>query len=84
MSLLLFALHRLMPEAFKEACARVKHPVCLRVRPGNHSYYFISSYFEEHVTFHARALRVRAAAQLVERTVPITEAPCPTLHFLCA
>ena len=33
----------------------VGQPVSLRSRPGDHSYYFISSHMKEHVDFHASA-----------------------------
>jgi hypothetical protein len=36
---------------------------------GDHSYFFISSYMEDHVKFHAKALAAAAAAATVDVTV---------------
>ena len=38
----------------------------LRRRPGDHSYYTISSYIGEHIDFHSAALKARAKAQATE------------------
>jgi len=38
----------------------------LRRRSGDHSYYFISSYIGEHITFHAARLRAHAKALRAE------------------
>jgi len=48
---------QLQPEHLREACSRAGHPLELRIRPGyDHSYYFISSFIEEHIAHHANAL----------------------------
>jgi S-formylglutathione hydrolase len=47
----------LMPEAFAEAVAARRQQAVLRMQPGyDHSYFFVSSFMEDHVTFHAEAL----------------------------
>ncbi|HTS23555.1 MAG TPA: S-formylglutathione hydrolase [Casimicrobiaceae bacterium] len=48
---------QLRPELLKEACARRNVPLELRMREGyDHSYFFIASFIEEHLRFHARRL----------------------------
>ena len=40
--------------------AEVGQPLSLRTREGyDHSYFFIASFVDEHITFHAKALRRR-------------------------
>jgi S-formylglutathione hydrolase len=47
----------LMPEALAEAIARHRQPAQLRMQKGyDHSYFFISTFMEDHVAFHAEAL----------------------------
>ena len=47
----------LMPESFAEACAKRRQTSTLRMQPGyDHSYFFVSTFMEEHVAFHAEAL----------------------------
>ena len=47
----------LRPEAMFEAVAKNRQQATLRMQPGyNHSYFFVSSFIEEHVAFHADAL----------------------------
>ncbi|WP_299966406.1 S-formylglutathione hydrolase [uncultured Roseobacter sp.] len=47
----------LRPEALAEAVARRRQPATIRLQPGyDHSYFFVSSFMEEHVAFHADAL----------------------------
>ena len=51
-------IEQLRPEALREACAQVGHPLTLNLRPGyDHSYYFIASFIGEHVAHHAQALK---------------------------
>lgn len=48
---------QLQPERLQAACAAAGHPLMLRLQPGyDHSYYFIASFMDEHVAWHARAL----------------------------
>ena len=48
---------QLRPDLLREACAAAGHPITLRYREGyDHSYYFVSSFIEEHLRFHAAAL----------------------------
>ncbi|MFN6496013.1 MAG: S-formylglutathione hydrolase [Nostoc sp. DedQUE01] len=52
-----FLAKQLMPEVFEQACADVNQPLQLRYQEGyNHSYYFISSFIEDHIRHHAIAL----------------------------
>jgi len=47
----------LRPEALAAAVATRRQQAVLRLQPGyDHSYFFISSFMEDHVTFHAEAL----------------------------
>lgn len=49
---------QLLPENFVEACRSKNVPVTLRMQEGyDHSYYFISSFVEDHVKHHARHLK---------------------------
>ncbi len=47
----------LMPETLASAAAKRRQHCILRMQPGyDHSYFFVSSFMEDHVTFHAEAL----------------------------
>lgn len=47
----------LRPEALAEAAAARRQQITFRMQPGyDHSYFFISTFMEDHVTFHAEAL----------------------------
>lgn len=48
---------QLLPEAFEAACAQVGQPLTLRRHGGyDHGYYFIQSFVDEHLRFHAGQL----------------------------
>lgn len=48
---------QLLPHIFAEACAQVNQPLKLRFHEGyDHSYYFISTFMEDHIRHHAIAL----------------------------
>jgi len=48
----------LRPELLKGPCAKAGIPLTLRIQPGyDHSYYFISTFMAEHLTWHAERLR---------------------------
>lgn len=48
---------QLQPEVFKAACQKVGQPLNLRYQQGyDHSYYFISTFIEDHIRHHAEAL----------------------------
>ncbi|KAG7391694.1 hypothetical protein PHYPSEUDO_003768 [Phytophthora pseudosyringae] len=48
---------QLLPEAFEAACNSVGQKVTVRMQDGyDHSYFFIASFVEDHVNFHADAL----------------------------
>lgn len=47
----------LKPELFQNVCDEYNYPINLRYQEGyDHSYYFISSFIEEHLNFHANYL----------------------------
>ncbi|MBK1637258.1 S-formylglutathione hydrolase [Rhodovulum adriaticum] len=47
----------LMPEALAAAIIETRHQGTVRMQPGyDHSYFFISTFMEDHVAFHAEAL----------------------------
>lgn len=47
----------LKPELLQAACAENNHPLNLRMQAGyDHSYYFISSFIEDHINYHANIL----------------------------
>ena len=51
-------LDRLMPEALSEAMAARRQQAVMRMQKGyDHSYFFVASFMEAHVAFHAEALR---------------------------
>ena len=55
-----FLEEQLLPEALEEACAEAGQPLTLNRREGyDHSYYAISTFMEDHIRHHARALTVR-------------------------
>ncbi|MGB3266022.1 MAG: S-formylglutathione hydrolase [Microcoleus sp.] len=48
---------QLLPEVFAAACAKAGQALTLRMQEGyDHSYYFVASFMEEHMQFHAAAL----------------------------
>ena len=48
---------QLKPELFDQACAEAGQPLLLRRHPGyDHSYWFISTFMEDHLRHHAEAL----------------------------
>lgn len=50
-------IQQLRPEALEQAAAAVGHPLRLRRQPGyDHSYYFIATFIEDHLRYHAEAL----------------------------
>ncbi|MGH8242095.1 MAG: S-formylglutathione hydrolase [Steroidobacteraceae bacterium] len=52
-----FLEQQLMPERLEQACKDAGHPLTLRRHPGyDHGYYFISTFVENHLRHHARAL----------------------------
>lgn len=49
-----FLAEQLYPEAFEAACAQADQPLLLRRHAGyDHGYYFISTFVEDHLRFHA-------------------------------
>jgi S-formylglutathione hydrolase len=52
-----FLAEQLRPELFKDASARVGQKLTLRMQPGyDHSYFFISTFMEDHLRWHAAQL----------------------------
>ncbi len=52
-----FLMEQLQPELFTAACQAAGQPVQLRMQQGyDHSYYFITSFIEDHLRHHARNL----------------------------
>jgi len=52
-----FLEQQLHPHLFEEACRKVGYALTLRRQPGyDHGYYFISTFMEDHLRHHARAL----------------------------
>lgn len=52
-----FLAEQLHPEAFEAACAQAQQPLVLRRHEGyDHGYYFISTFMEDHLAFHAERL----------------------------
>jgi S-formylglutathione hydrolase len=55
-----FLLEQLMPEQLEAACAAAGQPLTLRRHAGyDHGYFFIQSFIEEHLRWHARQLAAR-------------------------
>ncbi len=49
-----FLAEQLYPEAFEQACAKAQQPLRLRRHRGyDHGYFFISTFIEDHIRFHA-------------------------------
>ncbi|WP_456085359.1 alpha/beta hydrolase-fold protein [Legionella drancourtii] len=52
-----FLQEQLKPELFQDACLRANVALSLRLQPAyDHSYYFIASFIEDHLRFHASVL----------------------------
>jgi len=52
-----FLRSQLLPEQFQAACQKMGHPIDLRLLEGyDHSYFFISSFVEDHIKHHAKYL----------------------------
>jgi S-formylglutathione hydrolase len=51
-----FLQQQLLPDLFEDACRHADQPLTLRRHEGyDHSYYFISTFIEDHLAFHHRA-----------------------------
>ena len=52
-----FLAEQLKPELFEQACREAGQSLAIRRRPGyDHSYYFISTFMDDHIMHHAKAL----------------------------
>ena len=50
---------QLLPDVFEQACTAVNQPLILRYQEGyDHSYYFISTFIEDHIRHHAAELQI--------------------------
>ena len=57
-----FLENQLKPQLLKNACAKAGVPLTLRMHEGyDHSYFFISSFIEDHLRWHAQRLKVTTA-----------------------
>ena len=53
-----FLKSELRPELLRDACAAAGQPLTLRMQPGyDHSYYFISTFMADHLSWHAQRLK---------------------------
>jgi S-formylglutathione hydrolase FrmB len=78
-----FLAEQLKPEALEAAAASVGQKLSVRRHPGmDHSYFFISSFMEDHVKFHAKALAAKAAADAAN--VEVTPVDAATLAAFAA
>ena len=56
-----FLAEQLHPHVFEAACRSASQPLTLRMQPGyDHSYYFISTFIEDHLRFHHDRVSARA------------------------
>ena len=56
-----FLAEQLHPQLFEDACKKARQPLNLRMHSGyDHSYYFISTFVEDHILFHHSQLNVQA------------------------
>jgi S-formylglutathione hydrolase len=54
-----FLLEQLRPERLEQAAAQAGQPLTLRRHAGfDHGYFFVQSFVEDHLRFHARALGI--------------------------
>ncbi|KAF9595222.1 hypothetical protein IFM89_038046 [Coptis chinensis] len=54
-----FLKNQLLPHKFEEACRSAGVPLLLCVQPGyDHSYYFITTFIDDHIRHHAQALEL--------------------------
>lgn len=52
-----FLAEQLYPESFEQACKAANQPLTLRRHAGyDHGYYFIATFMEDHIAFHAKQL----------------------------
>ena len=52
-----FLAEQLHPHLFEAACAKVNQPLTLRRQAGyDHGYYYIQTFIEDHLRFHAQRL----------------------------
>ncbi|KAL9672328.1 hypothetical protein QQ045_028578 [Rhodiola kirilowii] len=55
----IFLHEQLLAYKFEEACRNVDVPLLMRMQPGyDHSYYFVATFIDDHISHHAQALRM--------------------------
>ncbi|MDC9595032.1 S-formylglutathione hydrolase [Xenorhabdus sp. IM139775] len=53
-----FLTEQLRPQLLQDICAEIGYPVTINLRPEyDHSYYFIASFIESHISYHAKAMQ---------------------------
>lgn len=56
---------QLKPQLLEAACARAEIPLTLHMRPGyDHSYFFIATFMEDHLRWHAERLRTAKPSRI--------------------
>jgi len=73
--------NQLRPEALEAAAATVGQKISLRRHEGfDHSYFFVTSFIEEHVNFHADKMgaKIRAAAVAAAEASPVAGVTAPS------
>lgn len=64
--------NQLQPEALEAACKAKGQALTLRMQEGyDHSYFFIASFMDEHLRFHAEQLRTRQGAASASRVASV-------------
>jgi S-formylglutathione hydrolase len=52
-----FLMEQLKPSLLQKACSMADHPLKMRLHPGyDHSYFFVASFIDEHMKYHAAAM----------------------------
>ena len=75
-----FLAEQLKPSLLAGACVDAGIDLTLRIQPGyDHSYYFISTFMEDHLRWHAARL---LGAELLANVRGSTDAPCASTHWL--
>jgi len=53
-----FLTEQLKPELLEQVCEQMNHPLTLRMQQGyDHSYYFIATFMQDHIAYHANNLK---------------------------
>ncbi|MBD1229208.1 S-formylglutathione hydrolase [Xenorhabdus griffiniae] len=61
---------QLRPHLLQDLCDKIGYPVTINLRPGyDHSYYFIASFIEDHIAYHAKAMQGLHLSQWCQHTM---------------